>query len=285
MRHRTALTTAVTPVTPEPPSAPPLPGQPHPVFGQVAAGGPDGRSGVRAQDLELFDSTRPLPVVPTAPRRRGGRHAPAPRRRRAAPLPPLLMGLLAAGVGAALPVYLTARPDSPAPHPSTLTMPDLPPPPTLVPDPVDTTGVPSRTPSTRPTPPPAPTPTPTPTRTAPKATRSAPAPVTVTAVAPPPTTRAATPPPPAPPASPPPTHERHRPSSGPDGPRVGSSGPEVLEVQVMLQRLGLYEGPLDGEFGESTELAVIHFQWSVRVFERPGVCGPLTLAALREASA
>ncbi|MFJ8128898.1 peptidoglycan-binding domain-containing protein [Streptomyces hydrogenans] len=280
MRHRTALTTAVTPVTSEPPSAPP--GPPHPVFGQVAAGGPDGRPGVREQDLELFDSTRPLPVVPATPRRRGGRHAPAGRRR-AASLPPLLMGLLAAGVGAALPVYLTARPDSPAPRPSTLAMPDLPPPPSLVPDPVDTTAEPSRTPSTRPTPPRPPSPTPT--RTAPKATRSAPAAVTATAVAPPPTTRAATSPPPAPPTSPPPTRERPRPSSGPDGPRLGSSGPEVLEVQGMLQRLGLYEGPLDGEFGESTELAVIRFQWSVRVFERPGVCGPSTLAALREASA
>ncbi|MFB7366111.1 peptidoglycan-binding domain-containing protein [Streptomyces hydrogenans] len=282
MRHRTALTTAVTPVTPEPPSAPPA--YPHRVFGQVATDGPDGRPGVRAQDLELFDGTQPSPAAPAAPRRRGGRHAPAPRRRRATSLPPLLMGLLAAGVGAALPVYLAARPDSPAPHSSTLTMPDLPPPPTPVPNPVDTTGEPSRTPSTRPTPPPSPAPTPT--RTAPTAARAVSAPVTTTPVAPPPTTRAATTPPPAPPASPPrPTDERHRPSSGPDGPRVGSSGPEVLEVQVMLQRLGLYEGPLDGEFGESTELAVIHFQWSVQVFERPGVCGPLTLAALREASA
>lgn len=272
MRHRTA---------PTPAAAPP----PHPVFGQVATtghGGPEARE----QDLALFDRTQPLPVVPAAPRR-GGRHAPA--RRRAFPLPSLLVGVLVAGIGTALPVYLAARPDAPGPADPTVSMPDLPlpPPPDPAPAPATDTAGPTPTPTrttpvrpapTRTTPPPAPR-----TATAPPVRTTAPAaPASGTPPQAPPPTRSAPPSPTTPPVSPPVTDPGPPlPSAGPeDGPGLGSSGPVVVEVQDALRRAGLYGGPLDGVFGTEVQEAVIRFQWSRGIFERPGVCGPRTLAAL-----
>ncbi|WP_030753182.1 peptidoglycan-binding protein [Streptomyces griseus] len=274
MRHRTAPTPAVAP-------------PPHPVFGHVATtghGGPEARE----QDLALFDRTQPLPAVAAAPRR-GGRHAPA--RRRPFPLPSLLVGVLVAGIGAALPVYLAARSAAPGPADPTVSMPDLPlpPPPDPAPDPAaDTAGptsAPTRTPPVRPapartTPPPATRAPATRAATAPSVRTTAPAaPARVT----PPPTRSAPPSPAAPPASPPVTDPGPPlPSAGPeDGPGLGSSGPVVVEVQEALRRAGLYGGPLDGVFGTEVQEAVIKFQWSRGIFERPGVCGPRTLAALR----
>ncbi|MFI8256436.1 peptidoglycan-binding domain-containing protein [Streptomyces filamentosus] len=276
MRHRTVPPPAVTP-------------PPHPVFGQVATSGHGGPE-AREQDLALFDRTQPPSAVPAAPRR-GGRHAPA--RRRAFPLPSLLVGVLVAGIGAALPVYLAARPDARGPADPTVSMPDLPlpPPPDPAPDPADTAGptpAPTRTPPTR-TPPARPAP---PRTTPPPATRTATAPpVRTTAPAAPassappqapPPTRSVPHTPAAPPVSPPVTDPGPPlPSAGPeDGPGLGSSGPVVVEVQAALRRAGLYGGPLDGVFGTEVQEAVIQFQWSRGIFERPGMCGPRTLAAL-----
>jgi hypothetical protein len=44
--------------------------------------------------------------------------------------------------------------------------------------------------------------------------------------------------------------------------RVGSTGPEVTQIQQRLQELRLYSGPLDGRFGGGTEGAVVGFQRS-----------------------
>ncbi|MFH8727148.1 peptidoglycan-binding protein [Streptomyces termitum] len=298
MRHRTALTTAVTPVAPEP-------SPPRHVFGVVA--GPDRTgAGVREQDVELFDAAPPSDAAPRAPR-----HAARPPARRGGlSLPPLIVTVLAAGAGAALPVYLAAQPASPALSGTTVAMPDLPPPPSG-PAPAGAsaaptaTGAPTRTPAATPTAtatvrtapvrtttaaPPARTPSAPATSAPPAAPPSAPV-----ATAPParvPPTRPAAPPstPPAPPA-----HDRdkdrdrewdkdrnrdrERPS---DGLRVGSSGPDVADVQRALRTLGLYRGPVDGWFSDSLAQSVRRFQWALGLRERSGVCGPLTLAALRD---
>ncbi len=60
----------------------------------------------------------------------------------------------------------------------------------------------------------------------------------------------------------------HAPGQGPGGPltttlRRGLQGPQVVELQRMLQTRGLYNGALDGDFGSGTERAVVGFQRSV----------------------
>ncbi len=58
--------------------------------------------------------------------------------------------------------------------------------------------------------------------------------------------------------TPPPTT---RPTATPQGSlKVGSSGPEVKEVQQKLKALGFYSGSVDGDFGVGTENAVKAFQ-------------------------
>ncbi len=42
--------------------------------------------------------------------------------------------------------------------------------------------------------------------------------------------------------------------------RLGSQGPEVMEIQQALQTRGLYRGPVDGRFGGGTLSAVMMFQ-------------------------
>lgn len=42
--------------------------------------------------------------------------------------------------------------------------------------------------------------------------------------------------------------------------RVGSRGPDVMEIQSILQQIGYNPGPIDGVFGEQTKEAVINFQ-------------------------
>jgi peptidoglycan hydrolase-like protein with peptidoglycan-binding domain len=61
--------------------------------------------------------------------------------------------------------------------------------------------------------------------------------------------------------------------------RVGSTGPNVEELQKKLASLGFDPGPIDGIFGEQTEEAVLHFQES-KDLETNGVVGPQTRAAL-----
>lgn len=61
--------------------------------------------------------------------------------------------------------------------------------------------------------------------------------------------------------------------------RVGSAGPEVLEIQRRLARLGHYAGPLDGTFGGGTDAAVVSFQRSLGL-DVDGVVGDRTWKAL-----
>jgi len=61
--------------------------------------------------------------------------------------------------------------------------------------------------------------------------------------------------------------------------RVGSKGPEVLQIETRLKALGLYKGPLDGEFGGGTEAAVKAFQKNNKL-EVDGQVGPITWKAL-----
>ncbi len=44
--------------------------------------------------------------------------------------------------------------------------------------------------------------------------------------------------------------------------KLGSKGEEVRRIQQKLTELGLYQGPLDGDFGGGTNAAVIKFQKS-----------------------
>lgn len=52
-------------------------------------------------------------------------------------------------------------------------------------------------------------------------------------------------------------------------------GPDVMEVQEILIRLGFYEGAADGSFGKITQAAVIKFQQSISL-PADGVVGPPT---------
>ncbi len=61
--------------------------------------------------------------------------------------------------------------------------------------------------------------------------------------------------------------------------RVGSKGPEVLQIQTRLKTLALYNGPLDGEFGGGTEAAIKAFQKSNKL-EIDGQVGAITWKAL-----
>ena len=61
--------------------------------------------------------------------------------------------------------------------------------------------------------------------------------------------------------------------------RVGSTGPEVSQIQKKLKDLGLYAGPLDGKFGGGTESAVVAFQGSHGLLD-DGKVGDLTWKAL-----
>ncbi|MFF3389412.1 peptidoglycan-binding protein [Streptomyces sp. NPDC002669] len=76
------------------------------------------------------------------------------------------------------------------------------------------------------------------------------------------------------------TPERSRlPDDG--APALGSSGPQVSELQWRLSRLALYDGPYDGVFSAAVEDAVLRFQ-RIRAIDDPrGVYGAATREALR----
>lgn len=61
--------------------------------------------------------------------------------------------------------------------------------------------------------------------------------------------------------------------------KLDAHGPEVVELQKKLTKLGFPVGNIDGEFGHATEAAVIAFQHS-RELLADGIAGPRTLAAL-----
>lgn len=60
---------------------------------------------------------------------------------------------------------------------------------------------------------------------------------------------------------------------------VGSSGPDVKELQQKLDDAGFSPGLIDGDFGLATEAAVISFQ-KHEGLSPDGVVGPLTAAVL-----
>ncbi len=63
-----------------------------------------------------------------------------------------------------------------------------------------------------------------------------------------------------------------------------SHGAEVSRIQTALRALGLYDGPVDGDFGGGTLAAVKAFQRS-KGLQVDGVVGPDTWAALLPGSA
>ncbi len=61
--------------------------------------------------------------------------------------------------------------------------------------------------------------------------------------------------------------------------RVGSRGPEVVELQTRLTALGFYNGPITGFFGPLTRAAVIRFQ-AAHGLPQTGFFGPMTRAII-----
>ena len=61
--------------------------------------------------------------------------------------------------------------------------------------------------------------------------------------------------------------------------RLGSTGPDVQQVQSLLNRIGYNAGPVDGSFGQQTRLAVISFQRDSGLYP-DGVVGPSTWNAM-----
>ncbi|MGW1189396.1 peptidoglycan-binding protein [Streptomyces sp. NPDC002559] len=64
-------------------------------------------------------------------------------------------------------------------------------------------------------------------------------------------------------------------------PALGSSGPQVTELQWRLARLALYNGPYDGVFSVAVEDAVLRFQRIRGIDDPRGVYGAATREALR----
>ena len=62
--------------------------------------------------------------------------------------------------------------------------------------------------------------------------------------------------------------------------KSGSTGPQVIALQQLLQQRGFDPGAIDGQFGAATEAAVRAFQQSVGL-RADGVVGPNTIAALK----
>ncbi|MFD8645532.1 peptidoglycan-binding protein [Streptomyces zaomyceticus] len=286
MRNRAALTTAVTSVAHEPARTD---DRGNRVFGKVAEPGGGAGTGARGQDIELFDDvvrppTGPTSAAPSAHGSRRRRHRPTtPPARRSLSLPLMVAGTLSAGLGAALTVWIAAEPGSGPPSVPSLTLPvavtaDRTPDGNAVGTPPGTDEAAARsspraTHSTRPpvTPTPASTPTPT---------LSATAAVTVT---PSPThSSPATPSPAATSTRPPSSHRPGRtPRPEPRDLALGSTGPEVADLQRRLQRLYLYLGSADGVFNRSVEEALTRYQGARNIPEEYGVYGPLTRALLR----
>jgi len=65
---------------------------------------------------------------------------------------------------------------------------------------------------------------------------------------------------------------------------MGMSGEDVISLQAGLNELGLYHGPVDGQYGEGTASAVRRLQRQLGV-SADGLFGPATAAAYEEAAA
>lgn len=64
--------------------------------------------------------------------------------------------------------------------------------------------------------------------------------------------------------------------------RKNSSGEDVKTVQEILNKLSYKAGPIDGEYGDKTERAVIRFQEENNLYA-DGIVGPNTWQALKQA--
>jgi len=62
--------------------------------------------------------------------------------------------------------------------------------------------------------------------------------------------------------------------------KLGSSGPDVITLQQKLIAGAFLTGTADGNFGPSTQAAVIKFQTAKNLSPADGVVGPATWAAL-----
>ncbi|MFI1191179.1 peptidoglycan-binding protein [Streptomyces californicus] len=130
----------------------------------------------------------------------------------------------------------------------------------------------------------APAPLPTPSAAASVSASVSPTATTAPSVAPSQTSRA----PSAeatrePSASPSPTPPPPQPTRKPEAPRtlsVGSTGPDVAELQRRLDQVRVFHGPYDGVFDDDLADAVHRFQWIRGVEDEAGVYGPATRAAL-----
>ncbi|MFG3397483.1 peptidoglycan-binding protein [Streptomyces parvus] len=80
-------------------------------------------------------------------------------------------------------------------------------------------------------------------------------------------------------SAPPPARPSRRPSAPPTL-SVGSTGPDVADLQWRLDRMHLFHGPYDGVYDEDVATAVHRYQWIRGVDEPAGVYGPATRAAL-----
>ncbi|MFJ2055695.1 peptidoglycan-binding protein [Streptomyces sp. NPDC087908] len=295
MRNRAAPTTAVTtaargPAHPERPARPERHEQPsHPeqpsgrVFGMVAEPDRSG-TGVRGQDIELFDAPATPPpdttraAAPSAAPRRSRQARPAPHARRSASLPLVVTGVLSAGLAGALAVWLSAGPEAGPEAPPALSLP--------LPDLATTAAPRAIRSSDAPASPGAGTPAASARATPPETSATSAAPSSSTAPSRSPATHAPAPTPTT--APPPPPSPSHRPQRSPRPARpgsgdlaVGSTGPEVADLQRRLQQLYLYLGSADGVFTEYVGEALGRFQIARNIPERPGVYGPLTRSALR----
>ncbi|MFE0652475.1 peptidoglycan-binding protein [Streptomyces sp. NPDC059534] len=190
-------------------------------------------------------------------------------------LPLMVAGALSAGVGAALTVWLGTEPAPGPPSGPSLTLP------VVValdrPSVQDVAGAPSasRTTAARSTSlatpsaglPHAPTPTSTPSST------DTPSPTGTSAPAPSPVAAS---------TRPPASHRPHRtPRPEPRDPALGSTGPQVADLQRRLQQLYLYLGSADGVFTETVGEGLRRYQVARGIPEEYGVYGPLTRANLR----
>jgi hypothetical protein len=62
----------------------------------------------------------------------------------------------------------------------------------------------------------------------------------------------------------------------------GTRGPQVTELQQLLTKLGFYNGPVTGYFGNLTRRAVIKFQQTYGISPATGFVGPLTRGKLNQ---